>query len=414
MKSATTLYYILLYVVIVLQRFPKENSPIESILVAVCEYDSRVLCPECFSMSPMCHNFDKLFVPHAESFFNKINSILNSHTTRMGTFLKPNNSAVLKHMNRENAMEKLLAEFCEFHSQPKQNCTSWKRNGSIEEAKAFIKDSILDTTRIEGCVFCPTSGNKQTLERFLATLKPEDNELWNLLAIRTNVEPLLLKLFSTRDTPWYVPKLLGTIGFSFIESYEGQTLEHFYEHPLTTRMLIASKLIKAAFRFTEGIHGFRFYLTDINPDNVVVHAENGGKNVRVTIVDLNNVIILDSLAKTFSTRRDSHHVHGRIECNGCFAYVQEDICRYPNSDLNLFATCQLLLENLNGNYAAGLLHNDQSHGLDQPMMSHRDNVAHILHNLLEECVYCQPPDCRNRSLILEDVLNIIDRTVLQL
>ncbi|XP_053669069.1 uncharacterized protein LOC128719470 [Anopheles marshallii] len=414
MKSVSTPYFILLMIIIVLQRLPKENSRTTRPLEAICEYDSRVLCPECFSILPKCDDFHKLFVPQTESLFNRINSMFNSHTTRIGTFRKQNNPAVLKHINRGEAIEKLLKEFCEWHPQPKQHCTSWKRNGSVEEAKEFIKESILDTTRIEGCIFCPTSGNRQTLRRFLALFEPSDNELWNLFAIRTNVEPLLLKLFSTYDSPFYVPKLLDVVGFSFVESYQGQTLEHFYEHPLATRMLIASKLIKAAFRFTEGIHGFRIYLTDINPDNVVADVKDKGKTVRVSIVDLDNVIILDSRSKTFSTRHNTYHVHGRIECNGCFAYVQEDVCRYPNSDLNFFATCQLLLENLNGNYAAGLLHNDHSKGLDQPMLPHREEAAQNLHNLLEECVHCQPPNCRNRSRILQDVLNIIDQTVSQL
>ncbi|XP_052903158.1 uncharacterized protein LOC128310535 [Anopheles moucheti] len=414
MKSASTPYFILLFIIIVFQRLPKENSRTKGPLEAICEYDSHALCPECFSMLPKCDDLHKLFVPHAENLFNRINSVFNSHTTRIGAFQKQNNPAVLKHTNRGEIIEKLLQEFCELHPQPKQHCTSWKRNGSVEEAKEFIKESILDTARIEGCIFCPTTGNRQTLQRFLALFEPADNELWNLLAIRTNVEPLLLKLFSMRDTYFYVPKLLATVGFSFIESYEGQTLEHFYAHPLATRMLITSKLIKAAFRFTDGIHGFRIYLTDINPDNVVVDVENGGRNVRVSIVDLDNVIILDSRSKTFSTRHNTYHVHGRIECNGCFAYVQEDVCRYSNSDLNFFATCQLLLENVNGRHAAGLLHNDHSKGLDQPMLPHRDEAVQNLHNLLEECVHCQPPNCRNRSLILQDVLDIIDRTVPQL
>uniref|UniRef100_A0A182W897 PIP49_C domain-containing protein n=1 Tax=Anopheles minimus TaxID=112268 RepID=A0A182W897_9DIPT len=382
--------------IIVLQRFPNEHGHTKTPLEAVCEYDSRTLCPECFTKHTKCDNFDKLFVPHAESFFNRINSISNSHMTRIGTFSKSNNLAVLKHINRDNAIEKLLSEFCEFYSQPNHSCTSWKHDGSTEEAKQFIKESILDSTRIEGCIFCPTTGSRQALQRFLDLFNSADNELWHLLAIRTNVEPLLLKLFATRNTTVYVPKLLGTVGFSFIESYDGRTLEHYYDHPLATRVLIAAELIKAAFSFTEGIHGFRIYLTDINPDNVVVHVGNDGRNVKVSIVDLDNVIILDSRDKTFSTHQNAYHVQGRIECDRCFAYVQEDICRYRNSDLNLFATCQLLLENQNGKYGAGLLHYDHSKDLDQRLQPQCDETAQILHNLLEEA--CRGTFCKSYDM----------------
>ncbi|XP_050070111.1 uncharacterized protein LOC126558188 [Anopheles maculipalpis] len=412
MGSATTLYYVLLFIVIVLQRFPKDNISTSRPLKSVCDHDSHVLCPECFPSPPKCDEFEQLFMLHEGSLFNQINAVLNAHTTRIGAFRGSEYLAVLKHLNRDKTMKKLLEQFCDSYPQPRKGKCTWTRHGSTEEATHFIQQSILDATRIEGCIFCATSSSGQTLQRFLALFKPTDSALWNLLAVRTNVEPLLLKLFATHGTSLYVPKLLATVGFSIVESYEGQTLEHYYEHPLAIRMMIASKLIKAAFAFTEGIHGFRFYLTDINPDNVVVKVENDSRNVLVSIVDLDNVIILDSLANTFSTDDGENHVHGKIECNGCFAYVQEDVCRYRNSDLNLFATCQLLLENLNGNYAAGLLHNDHSKDLD-PSMAHPNDAPLILHNLLEECVHCQPPNCRNRSLILHDMLAIIDQTIAQ-
>uniref|UniRef100_A0A182YE53 PIP49_C domain-containing protein n=1 Tax=Anopheles stephensi TaxID=30069 RepID=A0A182YE53_ANOST len=414
MATDSTLYYVLLFIVIVFQRIPQDDIPTDRPLASVCQYDCRVLCPECFPLPPRCDELDRLFTLHGGSFFNRINGMLNAHTTRIGAFREPTNQAVLKHLNRDSTIEKLLEQFCDSYKQPKAARCTWARNGSVEEAKQFLQQSILDDTRIEGCIFCPTTSSGQTLQRFLALLDPTDNALRNLLAVRTNVEPLLLKLFATHDTSsLYVPKLLDMIGFTVIESYEGQTLEHYYDQPLAIRLLIAAKLIQAAFSFTEGIHGFRFYLTDINPDNVVVKVDHGNSNVRVSIVDLDNVIILDSLAGTFSSQH-AYHVHGKIECNGCFAYVQEDVCRYRSSDLNLFATCQLLLENLNGNYAAGLLHSGHSKSKDQSLTDPYDDAPQILHNLLEECVHCQPPNCRNRSLILHDMLEIIDRTVAQL
>lgn len=60
--------------------------------------------------------------------------------------------------------------------------------------------------------------------------------------------------------------------------------------------------------------------------------------IKVAFVDLNNVIILDSHSKRLNQQK---HTHARIDCDGCFAYVQEDICTHQSSDINLFAVCQV-------------------------------------------------------------------------
>lgn len=70
---------------------------------------------------------------------------------------------------------------------------------------------------------------------------------------------------------------------------------------------------------------------------------------------------------------------------------------------------QLLLENLNGHYAKGLLHYDR----DAEAFPVLGEASKMLQNLLTECVYCQPPDCQNRSHILKDMLHIIDQTIIQ-
>ncbi|XP_041782756.1 uncharacterized protein LOC121599201 isoform X1 [Anopheles merus] len=410
MESSRFPYFVTLFIAVVLQYVPNEKSTPKRPLENVCDYDRNILCPECVSSDMECNKIDDLFKLQDDNVFNIINNIFNSHTTRIGTIVQENKLAVMKHLNRDNTIEKLLQEYCDAYSLTKQNCRWAQHDGSVDRAKEFITTSILDSARVEGCIFCPATNNRQSLQRFLSLFESTDNELWNLLAVRTNIEPLLIKLLTNYHDgpPFYVPKLLHTFGFSIIESYAGKTLEHYYDFPLVTRMRIAAELIKAAFKFTEGIHGFRVFLTDINPDNVVVNVKNDSKQVYVSIVDLDNVILLDSWAETFVTN-NTHHVHSKIECNGCFAYVQEDVCRYQNSDLNLFATCQLLLENLNGHYAKGLLHYE-SNAEAFPVLG---EASKMLQNLLTECVYCHPPDCQNRSHILKDMLHIIDQTIIQ-
>lgn len=85
----------------------------------------------------------------------------------------------------------------------------------------------------------------------------------------------------------------------------------------------------------------RIYLTDLTPDNIVVDAHT----LRTTFVDLDNSLIVDSKQFEASAlpQPDWHriHRHEQIECNGCFAYVPEEICSHQLSDLNLFAVCQV-------------------------------------------------------------------------
>lgn len=86
----------------------------------------------------------------------------------------------------------------------------------------------------------------------------------------------------------------------------------------------------------------RIYLTDLTPDNIVVNAHT----LRTIFVDLDNSLIVDSTVDAETSRSppsDWHqiHRHEQIECNGCFAYVPEEICSHHLSDLNMFSVCQV-------------------------------------------------------------------------
>ncbi|XP_058065653.1 uncharacterized protein LOC131215281 [Anopheles bellator] len=387
----------LLLVIIVWKYAEREDTRSEDPLESICEYDVKQLCPECFTDSSVCRGIGEIFKPQYDSWSSRINGLFSAHTTTLGTLGKTNALAVMKRLNRKETIEQLLREFCATDATDTHRC-AWSRSGTLRVASAFVADTILDRRRIEGCIFCPTSINHLSLQRFLSTIEPTAIELWKLLVIRTNAEPLILKLLSQQQTAFPVPTLLHTFGFSIIESYEGEPLNNFYDHHPSVQMLIARELIKAAFRFTEGASGFRFYLTDLSPDNVAVKLTEDSRKVTVSLVDLDNLIVLDSLSD--GLRSDQPHVHGKIECDGCFAYVQDDVCGHRSSDLNYFAVCQLLHGNLNGNAEVGLLHLVTDEVTD---------AAQTLHDLLDECVHCQPPSCRNRSAILEEVLNVLDQ-----
>ncbi|XP_035793054.1 divergent protein kinase domain 2A-like [Anopheles albimanus] len=409
MPSKVSVYYAFLFMIIMLRYQPRESSEGKGPLESTCEYETRQLCPECFYGQSVCRHADQLFEEQHGSWFNKINNLMHAHSTTLGTF-RGTERAVMKTLNRHKAVESLQRAFCDMvqrRNSPETSSAvcSWSLTGNSKDSEIFLKKDILDVDRIEGCLFCPASGNRASLHRFLHSIDVDrTTELWKLLAVRSNVELLLLMLASQHNVSMPFPRLLHYFGFSFIECYAGEPLSSFYHSPLHLRMLIARELIKAAFAITEGIEGFRFILTDLSPDNIAVSIGEDHKAITLSIVDLNNVIVIDSLATTFET--DRNHVHSKIECDGCFAYSQNDICSHRTSDLNYFAICQLLLEDLNGNAAAGFLHYDQRILRND---SHKNaSQVGLLHNFLRECVHCQPPHCRDRSVILVDILNVLN------
>lgn len=86
---------------------------------------------------------------------------------------------------------------------------------------------------------------------------------------------------------------------------------------------------------------FRIYLTDASPDNIVVSKET----LKISFIDLDNVIVVDSTAYNGSSHAPepwkTTHKHEKIDCDGCFAYVPEELCSHHLSDINIFAVCQV-------------------------------------------------------------------------
>ena len=89
---------------------------------------------------------------------------------------------------------------------------------------------------------------------------------------------------------------------------------------------------------------FRIYLTDATPDNIVVNKET----FQIAFIDLDNVILVDSDAYTNAMASVSVpiewqtvHKHSQIDCDGCFAYVPEELASHHLSDINIFTICQV-------------------------------------------------------------------------
>ncbi|KAK5647104.1 hypothetical protein RI129_005568 [Pyrocoelia pectoralis] len=161
---------------------------------------------------------------------------------------------------------------------------------------------------------------------------PAMESYW-LSVLSINAEPLVLQVLKAEDN-WPVPRYLGVCGHCFVETHCGNTLNSFKEANWYTRAKIALQLLKAAKSFTDRHSLFRFYLTDVSPDNIAID-----RNLRVTFVDLENVIM---------TGKDSNlnvHLSERFDDIDGFAFSENSICSSSISDHNYYAICKLLLSN---------------------------------------------------------------------
>lgn len=384
-RILVNLHVLALLLCVIFQFQPRENESLTEYLINQCQIDTQQLCPECFSSSIDCNRWTNLVTIDSSNPWNQLSCRYNPHGVSYG-LLNNGQQAVIKKLNKNQAIEALLREICQ-DLQVSQSSCKYKTDSKFIN---IIRRKVLEQ-ELEGCIICP-SKDERALKRLLSEFK--GTKLLKLILLKINVQPLLLELFEGRG--FSVPKLIFQGGFQLVESFDGDALVNFYDSTLNIRLGIAKELIAASFRFTEGVDGFRFYLTDINPDNIAVKTLPGSSGAfQVSFVDIDNVIILDSQNKRLQNR---YHIHSRIDCDGCFAYVQEDLCSYQHSDINQFAICQLLYENLNGNREGGFLHvaSDES----------RKEIVEI-RQLLHHCVYCVPPDCRDRVGLLQQVQEII-------
>lgn len=393
-RILVNLHILALLFCVIFEFQPREPESLTELLVNQCEFDTQHLCPECFASSAVnCGHLANRVTIDPSNPWNQLTCRYNPHGVSYG-LLSSGKKAVIKKLNKNRAIEALRDAVCDELGITHSNC----KFKSDENILKVLRRKVL-AQELEGCIICPSKDEK-ALNRILDWFK--GTELLKLILLQVNVQPLLLELFDGHGFP--VPTVIFQGGFQLLESFDGNALVNFYDSLLNTRLRIAKELIQASFRFTEGINGFRFYLTDINPDNIAVQAQPSG-SFQVSFIDLDNVIILDSQSNQLDSRSKARHIHSRIDCDGCFAYVQEDLCSYQRSDINQFAICQLLYENLNGDREGGFLHiqpNDDS----QPGLS---EIRRHLHH----CVYCVPPDCRDRQGLLQQVREIINAILVE-
>ncbi|XP_063704293.1 uncharacterized protein LOC134833776 [Culicoides brevitarsis] len=253
---------------------------------------------------------------------------------------------------------------------------------------ASLKKYFLDESRVGGSYVCHP---EKTIKKFYEKL-PKDlqNEELFWILLNVNAQPLIFRTFSRL----WVPQQLELIGLTSVTEFKGQSLMDFVNDSFKTRLKIAKLLLEGVLQLTSDpiLEGFRIYLTDLTLDNIVFASETE----KISFVDLDNVILVDSHA--FKDPK-TLHVHEKFECNGCFAYSIEDVCSAPTSDINIFAVCQLLLEDLYENRSKGFL-----------FSAEKGETYPEIWRELQKCVYCKQPNCdrfKSASILIEIFENVL-------
>lgn len=359
-------------------KFRVEKLPADNVFSEKCRYDTTVLCETCFPKSVNCSIFENY-----SAFGNLSQEVIdqfNEEGVPIALRDNGNRKVMVHNLNRDKAIETLWDSVCQAVSRSSMDdCFSRKNRKEFLET---IRQWVLDEDRSKGALFCPPD-DVLVLRRFVE--KFDQPELQTLMLIDTNSQSLMVQLGSQHNLP--VPSFIFQAGFLLVVRSDGEPLTNFYQAPLALRLKIANKLISAIFNLNSGVDNFRFYLTDMSPDNIVVNVLPSGE-VNVTFVALDTVIVHDVFRKKPS----------QVAC-GCFGFKREDDCIYNFGDMNLFSVCELLLENQKGERDGGFLYNSMD------VFEFRQ-----IRKQLNHCVYCDTAFCKDRKIVLQQIQHLISTT----
>ncbi|PAA46085.1 hypothetical protein BOX15_Mlig010328g3 [Macrostomum lignano] len=197
-----------------------------------------------------------------------------------------------------------------------------------------------------------------------------------LFTALVNPEPLLLMTF-TSEKGWPFPRYYGACGRFIVVEHRGRSATDYLTAPLSERLLLSMRILQLAIKLTASDTGFSLYLNDWDLANFAVYPDTR----TVTLVDLSNVIVVDTLQLNSDVSRQHRTT------NGSKAKVDE-VCDHRLSDWNLLHACSML--------RLSLL-NDQIADSQQ------------VGNYLNECASAQPK--RSRFQLAKLIIDALDKPI---
>lgn len=211
---------------------------------------------------------------------------------------------------------------------------------------------------------------------------------------------------------------MGACGRLIAQTDCGTRLNTFENANWFKRAYLAQQLLIAAKNFTFDHNQFRFYLTDVSPDNIAVNGD-----FKLSFVDLENVILSLKVEGEFQIfffvlKSDTvagngvHRSTNYEEDAALFVYSENEICQSSISDHNFYAICKVIVKLCGEKALYTFLQLLLSSNAPWPMMeggllhSAPSNYAKELFDSIDLCVI--PKGTATRFKAAEVILEMLD------
>lgn len=337
-------------------------------------------CPACFGYTA-CGLLYSNQIQLSGSSKYRLLDMINGKNVHFGLMKQENKEVVLKKLATDSELKGIDKMLCE-NAKRQEGCDIARVIVRTETALPLnngpLTPQILEKTG--GFMFyCPSFRLVDRILTYYKEFKRKDelygsDKMQVLYTGFVNPEPLILQTFPKREG-WPFPEYLGACGRVVAEEYSGKPLADFFYSPFYMRAALAYELLKIADTLSTK-SDFVLYLTDVSFENFAV--DTSGK---VTVIDLENIIIVDIMAVKARKPADWNEPHEAMfsECGdeNCLSFSAEDLCTRYRSDHNYNAICRNLLSHYanEAGLVGGLLHDMPTEAED----------FWDLGNALEEC-----------------------------
>ncbi|PAA58139.1 hypothetical protein BOX15_Mlig017705g5 [Macrostomum lignano] len=295
-------------------------------------------CPACYG-NDFCYHFTNSEVTFTGAYqypiAHQLNPSKHVFEGRQGRYKGA--PVVIKSLATPEQLERVQRGLCKSTDlQESHRCNMrdalWKRL-SLGEDTLTLYD-----VRGENDFFrCPSQRLLDAVKEAFRLRDPEkpkrllrNEEMSLLFTALVNPEPLLLMTF-TSEKGWPFPRYYGACGRFIVVEHRGRSATDYLTAPLSERLLLSMRILQLAIKLTASDTGFSLYLNDWDLANFAVYPDTR----TVTLVDLSNVIVVDTLQLNSYVSRQHHTT------NGSKAKVDE-VCDHRLSDWNLLHACSML------------------------------------------------------------------------
>lgn len=358
-------------------------------------------CPACYGGSGCGMIYYKQIEFVGMSKF-RVLDILNGKNVHVGSLRPDGKGIIMKKLATDTELKELDARLCKDAMRP-EGCdiarVLVRTNMASHLNTEPIKPDLLKGTG--SFMFkCPSYRLLDRVWSYFKEFKKKNeiflsDKMQVLYSSLINPEGLMLQTFP-KSEGWPFPEYIGSCGRVLIVEDCGRPLTEFVSSSFHIRANIAYELMKIAEKLTT-MSDFGLYLTDVNLENFVVDPSG-----KVTVVDLENIIVVDKLAiQAKKLKGWNEPLEAPFsDCDGknCLIFNADEMCTHLNSDHNYNAICRNLLSHyaVEDRMPGGFLH-------DMPVEA---EDYWDLKNLLEECA--RPQHKEGRWKVKDKIIHALD------